>query len=205
MSRHACGRSSNQVERPLETRGVQVRVLPTTLAERSPARLTPSHDDFARPLVGIHADRPTPAKQASAADVRQIFRGSVAQTAEQPTLNRPHAGSSPAGVTLLEGLPLARYPVSKTGGLRPWGFDSLSFRPSFRCSRAVRRATVNREAQVRTLPPEFVARPCGRTGMTPDSQSGSCGFDPRRGYSPIEPRVEIASHSRHHVRHRAMD
>ena len=23
-----------------------------------------------------------------------------------------------------------RYPVSKTGGLRPWGFDSLSFRLS---------------------------------------------------------------------------
>jgi hypothetical protein len=88
-----------------------------------------------------------------------------------------------------------RYPVSKTGGLRPWGFDSLSFRlsggmaewkgsallprraacrsagsnpaasaSSFRCGRAVRRATVNREAQVRSLPPELVARPRGRTG-----------------------------------------
>src|SRR6266436_4804969 len=44
-------------------------------------------------------DRPTPAKPASAADVRQIFRGPVAQTVEQPTLNRRHAGSTPAGVT----------------------------------------------------------------------------------------------------------
>ena len=86
-----------------------------------------------------------------------------------------------------------RYPVSKTGGLRPWGFDSLSFRLealptwkgsalltrrwlaamqvrtllpplSLRCGRAVRRATVNREAQVRSLPPELFASPCGRTG-----------------------------------------
>ena len=52
---------------------------------------------------------------------------------------------------------------------------------SLRCGRAVRRATVNREAQVRSLPSELVARPCGRTGMTPDSQSGSCGFESRRG------------------------
>ena len=94
-----------------------------------------------------------------------------------------------------------RYPVSKTGRLRPWGFDSLSFRLSFRCSRAVRRATVNREAQVRSLPSELHA-PVVERAMTPDSQSGSCGFEPRRGYQPIGGTVEAASHSRHHVRHR---
>jgi hypothetical protein len=43
----------------------------------------------------------------------------------------------------------------------PWGFDSLSFRFTFRCGRAVRRATVTREAQVRALPPEpFVGGRC---------------------------------------------
>ena len=36
--------------------------------------------------------------------------------------------------------------------------------PLVRCGRAVRRATVNREAQVRSLPSELVARPRGRTG-----------------------------------------
>jgi hypothetical protein len=104
-----------------------------------------------------------------------------------------------------------RYPVSKTGGLRPWGFDSLSFRLealptwkgsalltrrwlaamqvrillpplSLRCGRAVRRATVNREAQVRSLPPEPSHAPVVEQEMTPDSQSGSCGFESRRGY-----------------------
>jgi hypothetical protein len=57
-----------------------------------------------------------------------------------------------------------RYPVSKTGGLRPWGFDSLSFRLRSGVVERVRRATVDREAQVRSLPSEPVARPRGRTG-----------------------------------------
>jgi hypothetical protein len=43
-------------------------------------------------------------------------------------------------------------------------FESCCLRLSFRCGRAVRRATVNREAQVRSLPSELVARPRGRTG-----------------------------------------
>jgi hypothetical protein len=51
----------------------------------------------------------------------------------------------------------------------------------FRCSRAGRRATVTREAQVRVLPPEPLA-PVVERAMTPDSQSGSCGFEPRRGF-----------------------
>ena len=80
-------------------------------------------------------------------------------------------------------------------------FDSLSFRLSFRCGRTVRHATVNREAQVRFLPSELQA-PVVERAMTPDSQSGSCGFEPRRGYRPIVTTAEATSHSRHHVRHR---
>jgi hypothetical protein len=53
--------------------------------------------------------------------------------------------------------------------------------PSFRCGRAVRRVTVNREAQVRSLPPELLHAPVVERAMTPDSQSGSCGFESRRG------------------------
>ena len=96
---------------------------------------------------------------------------------------------------MLEGLPWARYPVSKTGGLR--GLAGSTPSPSARgvaerlkaarCERAAgqspsgrfescclrsvrsgvveteRRATVNREAQVRALPPE-PSCPRGRTG-----------------------------------------
>lgn len=52
-----------------------------------------------------------------------------------------------------------------------------------RCGPAVRRATVTRERQVRSLPPELHdSRPCGRTEMTPGSQPGGSGFDSRRGY-----------------------
>jgi hypothetical protein len=55
--------------------------------------------------------------------------------------------------------------------------------PSFRCSRAARRATVNREAQVRSLPPEpSTHAPVVERAMTPASQAGSWGFESRRGY-----------------------
>jgi hypothetical protein len=67
---------------------------------------------------------------------------------------------------------------------RPWGFDSLSFRLRTRCGvvESVRRATVNRERQVRALPPQL--QPSWSNGnMTPDSQSGGCGFNSRRGRS----------------------
>ena len=50
------------------------------------------------------------------------------------------------------------------GGLPLRRFESCCLRLSFRCGRAVRRATVNREAQVRSLPSELVACPRGRTG-----------------------------------------
>ena len=73
-------------------------------------------------------ERPTPAKPASAAGVPQIFRGSVAQKAEQPTLNRPHAGSSPAGVTSGRTAIGAVSRLENGWALRPWGFDSLPFR-----------------------------------------------------------------------------
>ena len=46
---------------------------------------------------------------------------------------------------------------------------------------SARRATVNREAQVRSLPPEFHA-PVVERAMTPGPQPGSCGFESRRGY-----------------------
>jgi hypothetical protein len=45
----------------------------------------------------------------------------------------------------------------------------------------VRRAVVTREGQVRALPPELKP-PWSKRAMTPDSQSGSCGFESRRGY-----------------------
>jgi hypothetical protein len=44
----------------------------------------------------------------------------------------------------------------------------------------VRRAVVTREGQVRVLPPELTP-PWSKRAMTPDSQSGSCGFESRRG------------------------
>jgi hypothetical protein len=89
-----------------------------------------------------------------------------------------------------------------------WGFDSLSFRLAdpFRRGRAVRRATVNREAQVRALPPELrrsvsvaarlpdmeqglvrfqdlrlAACPRGRAVVTPGSQPGGAGSTPAGG------------------------
>ena len=46
---------------------------------------------------------------------------------------------------------------------------------------SARRATVNRERQVRALPPELYA-PVVETAMTPGPQPGSCGFESRRGY-----------------------
>ena len=79
--------------------------------------------------------------------------GSVAQTAELPALTRGGAGSTPAGATL-EGLPPARYPVSKTGGLSGLGGSTPLLPPRSGVVELVRRATVNRERQVRALPPE---------------------------------------------------
>src|SRR6266508_1215544 len=123
--------------------------------------------------------------------------GSVAQQAELPTLNRGRAGSKPAGVTFGRTATGAVSRLEKTGA-RSWGNLPVPPDPlhrsasrtsaprfpllplSFRCSRAVRRATVNREAQVRALPPELHA-PVVEWEMTPDSQSGSCGFESRRG------------------------
>ena len=127
---------------------------------------------------------------------------------EPPTLNRWSAGSNPAGATL-EGLPSCGIPSRKRAGLRALGVR-LPLLP-FRCGRAARRTTVNREAQVRILPPELghpprrrpvsvEARladieqglvrfqglrpscPRGRAVMTPGSQPGRRGFDSRRGY-----------------------
>ena len=72
----------------------------------------------------------------------------------------------------------------RAGGLAAPQVRILLPPPSFRCGRAARRATVNREAQVRSLPSELHA-PVVERAMTPDSQSGSCGFEPRRGYQPI--------------------
>ena len=153
------GRSSKQVERPLETRGV---------AGSSPA----DH-------------------------IAQMFLGSVAQRAERPTLNRRRAGSSPAGVTYWKDCHWCGTPFRKRVGLRALGvrlpllplwrhgrverqrvataraglplrrFESCCLRLSFRRGRAVRRATVTREAQVRSLPPESADRsscPRGRIG-----------------------------------------
>ena len=89
-------------------------------------------------------------------------RGFVAQQAEPPTLDRCGAGSTPAGA-ITEGLPWARYPVSKTGG--PSGLGGSTPSPSARSGvvETERRATVDREAQVRALPPESSC-PRGRTG-----------------------------------------
>ena len=51
--------------------------------------------------------------------------------------------------------------------------------PLIRCGRAVRRATVTREAQVRSLPPELT--PPWSNGMTPGPQPGSAGSSPAGG------------------------
>jgi hypothetical protein len=63
-----------------------------------------------------------------------------------------------------------RYPVSKTGGLRPWGFDSLSFRleasPTWKGSALLTRRWLA-AMQVRILlPPLFT--PVWSSGKTRD-------------------------------------
>jgi hypothetical protein len=111
----------------------------------------------------------------------------------------------------LEGLPVVRYPVSKTGGLRGLGGSTPS--PSAR--RHGRAAEGNAllarrrgaRPQVRILLPPFrsgvverkdarlltarrrfdpcrrsFACPRGRRAMTPRSQRGRCGFESRRGF-----------------------
>ena len=68
---------------------------------------------------------------------------------------------------LLEGLPSGAVSRLENGWASALGVRLPLLPLSFRCSRAVRRATVNREAQVRALAPELVevtARPRGRTG-----------------------------------------
>src|SRR5262245_56493263 len=81
--------------------------------------------------------------------------GFVAQPVELPPLKRRVAGSTPAGAIWKDchrcGI-RSRKPV----GLRALGVR-LPLLPLFRCGRAARRATVNREAQVRSLPPEPLA------------------------------------------------
>jgi hypothetical protein len=69
------------------------------------------------------------------------------------------------------GLGLGGSTPSPSASVEVWpsGKAARSYRASglaapFRCGRAVRRATVNREAQVRSLPSELAARPRGRTG-----------------------------------------
>ena len=64
--------------------------------------------------------------------------GSVAQLAELPPLKRTVAGSTPAGA-IREGLPRARYPVSKTGG--PYGLGGSTPSPSALRADAARRAS----------------------------------------------------------------
>src|SRR5262249_18570969 len=105
----------------------------------------------------------------------------VAQTAELPALTRDGAGSTPAGATP-EGLPSARYPVSKTGGPRALGVRLPLLPLRSGVVESARRATVTRERQVRILPPEPHA-PVVETAMTPGPQPGSCGFESRRGCS----------------------
>jgi hypothetical protein len=83
-----------------------------------------------------------------------------------------------------EGLPPARYPVSKTGRLARALGVRLPLLPLIRSGvvETERRAAVNRERQVRALPPEPPA-PVVETAMTPGPQPGSCGFESRRGCS----------------------
>lgn len=47
---------------------------------------------------------------------------------------------------------------------------------------SARRATVTRETQVRSLPPEPQHAPVVEREMTPGSQPGGCGFESRRGF-----------------------
>jgi hypothetical protein len=97
-----------------------------------------------------------------------------------------------------------RYPVSKTGGPSGLGGSTPSPSASLRCGRAARRATVNREAQVRILPPEpprRSARFTGETSFPRAPPSGCCsrgrachcsrraGSAPRRGAGVRVPHV----------------
>ncbi len=92
--------------------------------------------------VAQPVERPSETRGAAGSTpAGHIARDSVAQEAELPALNRRVAGSTPAGVTrgsgarLLpghalasdtEGLPSARYPVSKTGGSHRLGGSTPS-------------------------------------------------------------------------------
>ena len=82
--------------------------------------------------------------------------GFVAQPEESPPLKRCGAGSTPAGA-IGKDCQRRGTPFRKRLGLRALRvrLPLLPLEGSFRCSRAVRRATVNREAQVRSLPPEL--------------------------------------------------
>ena len=84
--------------------------------------------------------------------------------AELPTLNRRVAGSTPAGATAGRTATGAVCRPENGCGFGRWGFDSLSFRSRSGVVERVRRATVNREEQVRALPPELVSEAGVRGG-----------------------------------------
>jgi hypothetical protein len=87
-----------------------------------------------RVAVAQPVERPPETRGAAGSIPAGHTFGSVAQRVEPPTLNRVGAGSTPAGAidarSTLEGLPLARYPVSKTGG--PPGLGGSTPSPSAR-------------------------------------------------------------------------
>src|SRR4051794_20056705 len=91
------------------------------------------------------------------------IHGSVAQLAERPALTREGAGSTPAGATSWKGCHWCGIPPRKRVGLRALGVRLPLLPLHSGVVELVRRATVNRERQVRVLPPELTC-PRGRSG-----------------------------------------
>jgi hypothetical protein len=130
--------------------------------------------------VAQPVERPPETRGAAGSIPAGHTSGSVAQTAELPVLTRDGAGSTPAGATRGRTATGAVSRLENGWASGPWGFDSLSFRLRSGVVELARRATVNRERQVRALPPEPHA-PVVETAMTPGLNPEAAGSTPAGG------------------------
>ena len=96
------------------------------IRRRSPVRLRlrPSRVTVAQQTV----ERPSETRGVAGSIPAGHTHGSVAQLAELPPLKRRVAGSTPAGATFGRTATGAVSRLENGWALRPWGFDSLSFR-----------------------------------------------------------------------------